>query len=116
MEILIFCVLCWLCMGVFAVWIAAQKGRPAAEGFLVGFLFGPLGVLVEALLPTVETPRTLSRSSTPSKAIYEDATLTTPSMDEYVDMDVMDALGIQPRKKDKPQTNEEFLRALNIPD
>jgi hypothetical protein len=34
-------------------WIADQKGRSGGEGFALGLLFGPLGVLVEALLPTV---------------------------------------------------------------
>ena len=32
-------------------WIAAQKSRSALEGFALGFLFGPFGVLVEVFLP-----------------------------------------------------------------
>jgi len=36
---------------VLGAWVAAQKARGAAEGFLLGLLFGPFGVLIEALLP-----------------------------------------------------------------
>lgn len=32
-------------------WVAAQKGRPIGEGVLLGLLFGPIGVLIAALLP-----------------------------------------------------------------
>lgn len=34
--------------------VAVQKHRGVAEGFWLGGLFGPLGVLVVALLPTVK--------------------------------------------------------------
>jgi len=33
-----------------------QKSRFGGEGFVLGFLFGPLGVIVEAALPTVSKP------------------------------------------------------------
>ena len=51
MELLIFCILIWACFGGLSVWIASQKGRSAGEGFVLGFAFGPLGVIVESLLP-----------------------------------------------------------------
>lgn len=38
-------------MGLLGAWVASQKGRPAAEGLLLGAVFGPLGVIIEALLP-----------------------------------------------------------------
>jgi hypothetical protein len=41
----------WLVFAVFGAWVAAQKDRGQGEGFVLGFLFGPLGVLIEALLP-----------------------------------------------------------------
>jgi hypothetical protein len=55
---------------VFAVlgrYVATQKHREPNEGAMLGFLFGPLGVLIEALLPSREPPkpkakRRLSRS------------------------------------------------------
>jgi hypothetical protein len=34
-------------------WIACQKNRDGGEGFLLGCLFGPLGVIIEAVLPTI---------------------------------------------------------------
>jgi hypothetical protein len=37
--------------GGLGAFIAVQKRRDAYEGLIVGALFGPLGVLVEALLP-----------------------------------------------------------------
>jgi hypothetical protein len=40
--------------GGLGTFIAAQKRRGAAEGFVLGFLFGPLGVLVELFLPQGE--------------------------------------------------------------
>jgi hypothetical protein len=33
--------------------VAAAKGREPAEGIILGFVFGPLGCLIEALLPTL---------------------------------------------------------------
>jgi len=42
----------WLMMGALASWIASQKGRSGVEGFVLGVLFGPLGVIVEAVLPS----------------------------------------------------------------
>jgi uncharacterized membrane protein YeaQ/YmgE (transglycosylase-associated protein family) len=38
--------------GSLAGWIGQQKGRRPEEGMLLGALFGPLGVIVVALLPT----------------------------------------------------------------
>jgi hypothetical protein len=35
----------------FGRWVAYQCGRESIEGFVLGLLFGPLGVIVEALLP-----------------------------------------------------------------
>jgi hypothetical protein len=59
--------ICGLIFGFLGRWIAGEKHREPSEGFLLGFLFGPLGVLIEALLPTKEKPkpkakRRLSRS------------------------------------------------------
>jgi hypothetical protein len=38
-------------LSAFGGWIALQKKRDWCEGALLGFLFGPLGCVVEALLP-----------------------------------------------------------------
>src|SRR5262245_13241221 len=50
----------WLASGSLGAWIALQKARRGGEGFVLGILFGPFGVLVECLLPTLmptEGPR-----------------------------------------------------------
>jgi hypothetical protein len=47
-------ILTWLFLcGPLGGWVAGQKGRSGAEGFALGFVFGPFGVLVEALLPSI---------------------------------------------------------------
>jgi hypothetical protein len=46
--------LAWFAMAGLGAYIAAQKRRPIEEGVILGLLFGPLGVLVEGLLPTFE--------------------------------------------------------------
>jgi len=41
--------------GAFGYFVANTKGRDGKEGFVLGFLFSLFGVLIEALLPTMET-------------------------------------------------------------
>jgi len=62
---------------VFAVlgaYIAAQKNRDQGEGLLLGCLFGPLGVLIEALLPIGHDQKT--REEEREAAITERETAT----------------------------------------
>lgn len=42
--------------GVFGGWVASQKGRDVGEGVALGFVLGPFGVLIEALLPSHTGP------------------------------------------------------------
>jgi len=51
MEWLVLIVVLALVFAGFGAFVAVQKRREASEGFILGMLFGPLGVLVEALLP-----------------------------------------------------------------
>lgn len=53
--ILLFLLALWLIFGFLGAYIAEQKKRSGTEGFLLGFLFGPFGCLIEALLPTQHT-------------------------------------------------------------
>ena len=43
-----------LIMGLLGRYVAKEKNRSAAEGFWIGFLFSILGVIIVALLPTIE--------------------------------------------------------------
>jgi|TARA_B110000914_G_C15310904_1_gene375626 hypothetical protein len=43
-----------LIMGFLGRYVAMEKNRSAAEGFLIGFLFSILGIIIIALLPTKE--------------------------------------------------------------
>jgi hypothetical protein len=42
--------------GLLGLWIAARKLRSSAEGFFLGLVLGPVGVMIEAALPD-EWPR-----------------------------------------------------------
>jgi hypothetical protein len=56
MEVIFFFGL--LVVTVFAAlggWISAQKGRDPIEGAVLGGLFGPLGCLIAALMPTQQS-------------------------------------------------------------
>lgn len=54
MAILIGIILILCLFSGLGAWIADQKHRDQAEGLLLGLLFGPLGCLIEAMLPTLE--------------------------------------------------------------
>jgi hypothetical protein len=43
-----------LIVGGVGTYIAEMKGRSVGEGFLFGFFFGPLGLVIEACMPTLE--------------------------------------------------------------
>jgi hypothetical protein len=58
MEILIpVVVVVALVFGILGSWIAGQKRKDGGEGFILGLIFGPIGVIIEAVLPTpAQTP------------------------------------------------------------
>lgn len=45
-----------LACGLLGAYVGFQKGRAPIEGLVIGAMLGPLGVLVVALLPTVDVP------------------------------------------------------------
>jgi hypothetical protein len=47
-PVLIAAVVVEIAMASFGAWVAVQKRREPLEGSVLGLLFGPLGVLVEA--------------------------------------------------------------------
>ena len=53
-------VLAWfvvsLVFGGLGAYIAGEKQRSGVEGFLLGLAFGPLGTLIEVMLPTSDKP------------------------------------------------------------
>jgi hypothetical protein len=56
MERLVSSLMVWAALGVLGYYIAARKGRPGCEGLVLGLFFGPLGVLLLALLPPMQQP------------------------------------------------------------
>jgi uncharacterized membrane protein YeaQ/YmgE (transglycosylase-associated protein family) len=49
-------VLSALLFGALGEWVAGRKNRDGFEGFFLGLLFGPVGMLVEAALPDGPAP------------------------------------------------------------
>ena len=52
--------------GILGGYIAKQKNRSLSEGAIIGFLFSVIGVLVVALLPTNDEPKTNNSFTSPS--------------------------------------------------
>src|SRR5437879_5292599 len=67
----------WSACGPLGARVAGQKNRPMTEGFLLGFLFGPFGVIVEVLLPAGANP---TRTKPREKRRWE-----RPLLDEVVE-------------------------------
>jgi len=68
MEFLVVAFVVWCVFAALGGWIAEQKNRGGGEGVALGFLFGPLGVLVEALLPTLPPPPAQAVQARPAAA------------------------------------------------
>jgi len=58
----------WLLFIGLGAYISIQKNRDAGEGVLLAALFGPLGIIVAALLPNKQPPSSRSR---PKKSIQQ---------------------------------------------
>jgi hypothetical protein len=46
-------VIFWLAFFLLGIYVAREKGRPIEEGMVLAVIFGPFGVLITALLPTI---------------------------------------------------------------
>ena len=53
-ELLIYLVIGALIMGFIGIYVSDQKNRSGWEGFLFGFFLSIVGVIIVALLPTIE--------------------------------------------------------------
>lgn len=47
-------------------WIALEKGRSGTEGLVLGLLLGPLGVVIEAVLPEWDPPESDEPAAKPA--------------------------------------------------
>jgi len=56
-SVMLIRILIWCALGYAGGWIAARKGYPPKLGVVVGVLFGPLGLIVGALLPRTKEGR-----------------------------------------------------------
>lgn len=73
----------WLTMAALGAWVADQKFRSMAEGFVLGLLFGPLGVIVEALLPRPQPPGPPRPRVTPAGEPREERRREEPRRGDY---------------------------------
>ncbi len=53
MDFLLILIPIWMVMGALGAWVAMAKNRSPIEGLMLGFLFGPFGVLIAALMPNM---------------------------------------------------------------
>ncbi len=76
------------------VYVASEKNRAAVEGFALGCLLGPFGVIVEALLPT-KTKRDLAgamradaddriRELNELPLVYDEPQVTDDDVDRFI--------------------------------
>jgi hypothetical protein len=79
---LIFLVI-WLVCGGIGSYVAGEKRRSGAEGFWLGFLLGPLGILIEAMLPTI-TPKPVAKK----RAIRRSSGWQPPKEDDPMETEV----------------------------
>jgi len=84
-------VILWCIFGLFGAYVAAQKNRAGMGGLILGFLFGPLGVLIEALLPTKE-PREASPRTDNSRYARQSRAGARQRLEEMADAPLRDQL------------------------
>ena len=62
----------WFGMAWIGSYVSSQKGRSPAEGALLGLLLGPIGLVIAAVLPTLNAPtrKSRERSSRSSQPDY----------------------------------------------
>lgn len=89
MDLLFLLLLSSIIFGGLGAWIAVQKNRPSGEGILLGALFGPLGAIIETLLPAGQTRLISKRASDSAMEPIPDFTglgSSTKSSREKVDV------------------------------
>jgi Na+/melibiose symporter-like transporter len=59
MEKLILLSLLWIVCGCLGAWITGRRGRSSLSGFVLGVLFGPLGLMIALFLPQGVVPDTV---------------------------------------------------------
>ena len=62
-ELIVAFIIGAIAFGSFGAWVARQKRRSVVEGLILGLLFGPLGVVVEGLLPQGSEPDSIRGST-----------------------------------------------------
>lgn len=71
--------------GGFGAWISVQKRRPGFEGFAAGAIFGPLGCVIVALLPTITAGRPAARRHRSGRWDYREPSPIDPHDEQIAD-------------------------------
>ena len=58
----------WISAPFLGMYVSLRKRLSSREGFVLGLLFGPLGVLVAALLPTILPTTVVAQETLPSSS------------------------------------------------
>ncbi len=65
MEFLFFGFIIWMVCGIASASISSSKGNGGCAGFALGFLFGPLGLLIAALMPASRSAVAVANNVSP---------------------------------------------------
>jgi hypothetical protein len=93
----------WLVFAVLGYYVARQKRRSRGEGFFLGLLFVPFGVLIVALLPQGEAP---ARSPAKRRATSPGSRIPEPRAD-------LRLLGLEPEVLDDEDEDDAGDPILN---
>ena len=63
--------------GFLGTYVARQKNRSTTEGFILGFFFSLIGVIILALLPSSEKPIKRKQYISPTKSIRQKEPLSS---------------------------------------
>lgn len=86
----------WALFAGLGYYVAQQKGRPEIEGLLLGFLFGPLGCLIVAMLPALSSSSESRKfAPRPARPSPWDRYADDPVEDQV--MDYLASAGSKPR-------------------
>ena len=97
--LIVFLLAIWLVLAGFGAYVAGQKQRDPIEGAIFGFLLGPIGIVIVALLPAGDFGGGSARRSTSS---HRDEGLDGPRLQEVDDSAALRYLGSIEPPRPKP--------------
>jgi hypothetical protein len=84
-AVILLILLIWIAIGCVGAWIATQRRRHPAMGFAFGFFFGPIGLLIVALLPYGSVESQLSSHARGTSTRHTSATRNAGPVPRQID-------------------------------